>query len=88
VSTPRDRTTVQYRVIVGKKDELVAGPDGADVVITAPLTDVLTEGFDPTVAYMQGKLKSTGSTGALFDLLRSGAVADALTQLANGASRP
>ncbi len=88
MSPARDLTTVQYRVIVGKKDELVDGPDGADVVITVPLTDVLTEGFDPTVAYMQGKLKSTGSTGALFDLLRSGAAADALTVIANGASRP
>jgi hypothetical protein len=55
----RTVTTIQYRVIVGKKD--------------------------PTVAYMQGKLKSTGSTGALFDLLRSGAARTALNRLA---SRP
>ena len=85
MTAARDARTVQYRVIVGKKDEFVEGPDDADVVITVPLTDVLAEGFDPTVAYMQGKLKSTGSTGALFDLLRSGAAATALTQLA---SRP
>ncbi len=78
-------STIQYRVIVGKKDELVDGPDDADLVITVPLTDVLADGFDPAVAYMQGKLKSTGSTGALFDLIRSGAAATALTQLA---SRP
>ena len=83
-----DVRTVQYRVLVGKKDELVEGPDDADVVITVPLTDVLAGDFDPTVAYMQGKLKSTGSTGALFDLLRSGEAAGALTRLANGASRP
>jgi hypothetical protein len=88
MSAPRDPTTVQYRVIVGKKDELVDGPDDADVVITVPLTDVLGGGFDPTVAYMQGKLKSSGSTGALFDLLRSGAAADALTRLATAASHP
>ena len=56
-------TTVQYRVIVGKKDELVDGPDDADVVVTVPLADVHADGFDPTVAYMQGKLKSTGPTG-------------------------
>ena len=80
-----DVTTVQYRVMVGKKDELVDGPDDADVVITVPLTDVIADGFDPTIAYMQGKLKSTGSTGALFDLLRSGAAGTALSQLA---SRP
>jgi hypothetical protein len=78
-------STIQYRVIVGKKDEIVDGPDDADVVITVPLADVLTDDFDPAVAYMQGKLKSTGSTGALFDLIRSGAAATALTQLA---SRP
>jgi putative sterol carrier protein len=78
-------STIQYRIIVGKKDEIVDGPDDADLVITVPLADVLTEDFDPAVAYMQGKLKSIGSTGALFDLIRSGAAATALTQLA---SRP
>jgi putative sterol carrier protein len=78
-------STIQYRVIVGKKDEIVDGPDDADLVITVPLADVLTDDFDPAVAFMQGKLKSTGSTGALFDLIRSGAAASALTQLA---SRP
>jgi hypothetical protein len=78
-------STIQYRVIVGKKDEIVDGPDDADLVITVPLADVLTDDFDPAVAFMQGKLKSTGSTGALFDLIRSGAAASALSQLA---SRP
>jgi hypothetical protein len=78
-------STVQYRVIIGKKDELIDGPDDAEVVISVPLDVVLDDGFDPTVAYMQGRLKSAGSTGALFDLLRSGAAAAALTQLA---SRP
>jgi putative sterol carrier protein len=78
-------STIQYRVIVGKKDEIVDGPDDADLVITVPLADVLADDFDPAVAYMQGKLKSTGSTGALFDLIRSGTAATALTQLA---SRP
>ncbi len=85
MSAARDLTTVQYRVVVGKKDELVDGPDDADVVITVPLTEVIADGFDPTVAYMQGRLKSSGSTGALFDLLRSGAAGTALSQLA---SRP
>ena len=31
--------TVQYRVVVAKKDERVEGPDDADVVFTVPLTD-------------------------------------------------
>ena len=78
-------STIQYRVIVGKKDEIVDGPDDAELVITVPLSDVLADKFDPTVAYMQGKLKSIGSTGALFDVIRSGVAATALTQLA---SRP
>jgi hypothetical protein len=58
------------------------------VVVTVPLAEVIADGFDPTVAYMQGRLKSTGSTGALFVLLRSGAVADTLRRLAIPASRP
>ena len=47
VVTPPVTTTVQYRVIVGKKDELVDGPDDADVVITVPLAEVVADGFDP-----------------------------------------
>jgi hypothetical protein len=76
-------TTVQYRVIVGKKNELVDGPDDADVVVSVPLDEAQADGFDPVVAYMQGRLKSTGSTGALFELLRSGAVVEALSRLAS-----
>ena len=75
-------TSVQYRVIVGKKDELVDGPADADVVVSVPLVDAQADGFDPAVAYMQGKLKSTGPTGPLFDLLRSGEAAAALNRLA------
>ena len=78
-------TTIQYRIVVGKKDERVEGPDEADVVVTVPLADVTADGFDPAVSYMQGKLKSTGSTGELFRLLRSGEAAKALSVLA---SRP
>jgi hypothetical protein len=74
--------TVQYRVIVGKKDEIVEGPAEADLVVSVPLVDVQADGFDPAVAYMQGKLKSTGPTGPLLDLLRSGAAASELRRLA------
>ena len=63
--------TVQYRVVLGKKDEIVIGPDDADVVITIPKADC---GLDPAVAYMQGRLKAAGHTGVLFEALRSGAV--------------
>ena len=73
---------VQYRVAFGKKDEVVEGPDDADVVVTVAAADA---GIDPTVAFMQGKLKSTGSTAGLFEVLRSGEAATAIKRLA---SRP
>ncbi len=75
--------TVQYRVFVAKSNEIVEGPDDADVVITVPLDDVRDPSFEPTIAYMRGRLKSTGSTGALFDVLRSGDAAATLSRLAS-----
>jgi hypothetical protein len=71
------RPTAQYRIVIGKKDEIVVGPDDADVIITVGRADI---GLDPAVAFMQGKLKSTGSTGALFTLLKSGDVARTLAE--------
>ncbi len=76
-------TTVQYRVSFGKKDEVVEGPDGADIVVSVAAVDV---GLDPTVAFMRGKLKATGSTGALFDLLKSGEPHAILTRLGTRSS--
>lgn len=75
--SPGDRSpgTVQYHVVLGKKEEIVIGPDGADVVITIPKADC---GLDPNVAYMQGRLKAAGHTGVLLDALRSGAAAEVL----------
>jgi hypothetical protein len=75
-------TSVQYRLVVGRKDERVEGPDDADLVLTVPLDVVQDDGFDATVAFMQGRLKSAGPTGPLFDLLRSGEAEAALTKLA------
>ena len=74
--------TIQYRVGFGKNDEAVEGPDGADVVVTIAAADAA---LDPTVAYMQGKLKSTGSTAALLAVLRNGEATAAISRLA---SRP
>ena len=74
--------TIQYRVAFAKNDEAIDGPDGADVVVTIAAADA---GLDPTVAFMQGKLKSTGSTAALFEVLRSG---DASAVISRLASRP
>lgn len=76
--TPLQPYTVQYRVVFGKKDEAVAGPDDADLVVSVAAADV---GLDPTVAFMQGKLKAVGPTGTLFELLRSGETAPVLARL-------
>ncbi len=73
--------SVQYRLVVAKKDERTDGPDDADVVVTVPLGDAAAEGFDPTVAYMRGVLKATGHTGLVLDVLKSGAAADAFGRL-------
>ena len=74
--------TVQYRVVHGRADVAVDGPDDADVGVTCAAQDATT---DPTVAYMQGRLKAVGHTGVLFRVLASGEAADRLSRLA---SRP
>jgi hypothetical protein len=73
--------SVQYRVVIAKKDERVDGPDEADAVITVPLADSAAEDFDPTVAYMRGVLKASGNTGEILQLLKSGAAAAAISRL-------
>lgn len=75
-------SSVQYRVVFGKKDEVVEGPDDAELVVTVAAADV---GGDPTSLYMQGKLKAAGSSGHLFALLRSGDLSRSIVRLA---SRP
>ncbi len=77
-----DIGSVQYRVAFAKNDEAIDGPDDAAVVITIGVVDA---GLDPTVAYMQGKLKAAGHTGVLFTVLRNGEAAAAISRLA---SRP
>jgi hypothetical protein len=72
--------SVQYRVKFAKDDEAVLGPDGADLVLSCNSQDAST---DPTVAYMQGRLKVVGSSGALFELLANGEVATTLRSLAS-----
>ena len=67
--------TVQYRIVLGKKDEIVVGQEDADVVVTIAKADC---GRDPNVAYMQGRLKAAGHTGVLFAALQSGAAAEVL----------
>lgn len=79
--------TVQYRIVVGRKEpDLVSGPDDADLVISVPAADLADAATDPTVAYMQGRLKPVGHTGALFEVLKSGEVAAGLAALAAAVS--
>lgn len=73
--------SVQYRVVVAKKDERVGGPDDADIVITVPVVDAAAEDFDPTIAYMRGKLKAAGHTGHILDVLESGEAKTAIAEL-------
>jgi hypothetical protein len=75
MTEPSEPPTIQYRIVLGRRDEIVRGPDDAELVITVNRDDV---GLDPTVAYMQGRLKAAGHTGLLFDALRSGEVARGL----------
>jgi hypothetical protein len=75
-------SSVQYRVAFGKKDEAVDGPDDADLVVTIAAADAAIE---PNIAYMQGRLKASGHTGVLFEVLRNGEAAAAISRLA---SRP
>jgi len=73
--------SVQYRVVVAKKDERIDGPDDADIVITVAVVDAAADDFDPTVAFMRGKLKAAGHTGQILDLLKSGDATAAITSL-------
>jgi hypothetical protein len=77
--------SVQYRVVLGKKDERIEGPDDADVVVTAPFDVVSADGFDATVEFMRGRVKASGHTGRLLEVLKSG---DATSSLSRLASRP
>jgi hypothetical protein len=81
-AAPVTSSTVQYRVVVGKGDERVEGPDDAGTIFVCGVADAM---LDPTVAYMQGKLKATGHTGVILEQLWSGAAAGAISRLA---SRP
>lgn len=74
--------SVQYRLVVAKKDERVEGPDDADVVVSAPVDVVSADGFDATVEFMRGKLKAAGHTGEILALLHTGAADDAFARLA------
>ena len=75
--------SVQYRVVVGKKDERVEGPDDAEIVVTVPVDVASEPGFDATVEFMRGRVKAAGHSGRVLDLLKSGDATSALTRLAS-----
>ena len=74
--------SIQYRVVFGKNDEAVDGPDDAPVVVTVAAADAA---LPPATAFMLGKLKNTGSTAALMTAIADGSAASVLSRLA---SRP
>ena len=74
--------SIRYHVVFGKNDEAVEGPDYAAIDDVVPAADAVN---DPAVAFMQGKLKSTGPTGPLFAAFADGSAAAVLSRLA---SRP
>jgi hypothetical protein len=75
--------SVQYRVVVAKKDERVEGPDDAEIVVTVPIAVAAESDFDATVEFMRGRLKATGHSGRVLDLFKSGAATSALSRLAS-----
>ena len=74
------KSTIQYRVAKGKKEEIGEGPDDADVVVAIASTDIE---LGANVAYMRGKLKATGHTGVLLRALASGDIDRGLSAIAS-----
>jgi putative sterol carrier protein len=65
------------------------GADGADAVLTLTDADahaVLAGDLDPSVAFMQGRMKVSGSMGVVLDLLALSATDDARGRLARAAA--
>ena len=72
--------TIQYRVAKGKKEEVVEGPEDADVVVSVAASDIE---MGANVAFMRGKLKAAGHSGVLLRALASGEIDDALSAIAS-----
>lgn len=75
--------SVQYRVVVAKKDERVDGPDDAEIVVTVPAAVASSDDFDATVEFMRGRLKASGHTGEILGLLKSGDATTAISRIAS-----
>lgn len=75
--------SVRYLVVVGKNDERAEGPEDAGIVFSVPYAVASDNDFDATIEFMRGKLKAVGDTGKIFELLKSGDAAAALSRLAS-----
>ncbi len=75
--------SVQYRIVVAKKDERSEGPDDADITMIVPVAVAQHDGFDATVEFMRGRLKALGHSGRVLALLKSGEPTQALSRLAS-----
>ena len=75
--------SVQYRLVVAKKDERVEGPDDASIVFSAPVATVTADGFDATVEFMRGNVKASGHSGEVLAALHTGEATAAFTRLAS-----
>ena len=74
---------VQYRVVVRKGEERVAGDDDAQLIVTVPYSVASADDFDATAEYMRGRLKAAGHTGVLFRVLSDGTAQTELVRLAS-----
>ena len=74
--------SVQYQLIVTKKDVRTDGPDDAEIVISVPAPVAAADDVDATVEFMRGRLKAAGHTGQLIEVLKSGAATESLRALA------
>jgi hypothetical protein len=64
---------IQVRIVGGKSEpDLVDGPEDAAVIVRV---ERAAAGLEPSVAFMQGKLKSEGPTGPLLAALADGSLA-------------
>ena len=61
----------------------VAAMDAATLVFSVPAAVASAPGFDATVEFMRGRVKATGHSGDVLELLKSGAATEALSRLAS-----
>ena len=74
------KSSIQYRVAKSKKEEVVDGPDDAEVVVSIAVADLE---LGANVAYMRGKLKATGHAGILLRALANGEIDRGLSAIAS-----